>query len=379
MLPMSASRDAEFMRRAQALAVQAPPVCRPNPAVGCVLVDADGRVLGQGHTQAVGQAHAEVMALRDASSRGHAVAGATAYVTLEPCAHQGRTPPCCDALVAAGVARVVVAVQDPNPQVAGRGMARLRAAGITVDVGPGRDAARALNIGFFSRMQRGLPWLRLKAAASLDGRTALPNGVSQWITGTEARRDGHRWRARADAVLTGVGTVLHDDPRLDVREVPVPRQPLLVIADSRLRTPPAAALWQVAERPVLVAHAGGDPQAAERLRTRGAELLALPDHRGRVDLRALLRELAARGVGELHVEAGGVLAGALWRAGLVDELLLYQAPLLLGEGAGIAELGALTALDQGLRLDLVDVQRLGPDLCLRARVPGHLPWEQDSA
>ncbi|MCK9515815.1 MAG: bifunctional diaminohydroxyphosphoribosylaminopyrimidine deaminase/5-amino-6-(5-phosphoribosylamino)uracil reductase RibD [Ottowia sp.] len=377
---MTSSTDLQFMQDALALARLAAPACRPNPAVGCVLVGADGQLLGRGMTQRPGQAHAEVMALRDARSRGASVAGATAYVTLEPCAHQGRTPPCCDALTEAGIARVVVAVRDPNPRVAGQGLARLRAAGVDVTLGVGATDSRELNLGFFSRMLRGLPWLRVKAAASLDGRTALPNGVSQWITSLQARADGHAWRARADAILTGMGTILGDDPRLDVRGVDLPRQPVLVIADSALRTPLDARLWRVRDRQVLIYTASASPEPAAALRARGAEVVCLPradpaqaDGR-QVDLRSLLRDLAARGVGELHVEAGGILGGALWRAGLVDELLLYQAPLLLGEGAGIAQLAPLTTVAQGVALDYVDVARIGPDLRLRARLRGSSRW-----
>ncbi|HZE92036.1 MAG TPA: bifunctional diaminohydroxyphosphoribosylaminopyrimidine deaminase/5-amino-6-(5-phosphoribosylamino)uracil reductase RibD, partial [Rhizobacter sp.] len=214
--PFFADDDAA-MREALALAAHAIGLSEPNPRVGCVICGADGRVLGRGHTQEAGGPHAEVMALRDAAAQGENVRGATLYVTLEPCSHQGRTPPCCDALLAAGVARVVAAVQDPNPLVSGQGAARLRAAGVRVDVGLLAEAASELNIGFFSRMLRGLPWVRLKSAVSLDGRSALDNGVSQWITGATARSDGHAWRKRAGAVLTGVGTVLEDDPRLDVR------------------------------------------------------------------------------------------------------------------------------------------------------------------
>ena len=233
----------EPMAKALALAQRAIGLSEPNPRVGCVLTGADGQVLGQGHTQAVGGPHAEVMALRDAQSRGHATRGATAYVTLEPCAHHGRTGPCCDALIAAGVARVVVSIEDPNPLVAGEGLARMRAAGIAVTVGPGAAQSRELNIGFFSRMVRRTPWVRLKLAASLDGMTALDNGASQWITSEPARTDGHAWRARADVILTGIGTVRDDDPRLDVRLATVHRQPRLVVVDSRLETPPQARLF----------------------------------------------------------------------------------------------------------------------------------------
>ncbi|HMN22229.1 MAG TPA: bifunctional diaminohydroxyphosphoribosylaminopyrimidine deaminase/5-amino-6-(5-phosphoribosylamino)uracil reductase RibD [Ottowia sp.] len=364
------------MARALALAEGARLACPPNPAVGCVLVSAGGAVIGEGRTQATGQAHAEIMALRDAAARGQATQGATAYVTLEPCAHQGRTGPCCDALIAAGVSRVVAALQDPNPSVAGLGFARLRAAGVEVEVGPGAEAARELNLGFFSRMRRGRPWVRMKVAASLDGRTALPNGASQWITGAAARSDGHAWRARAGAILTGIGTVLRDDPRLDVRLPDAPRQPLLAIVDSRLRTPADAALWRAARRPVRIYTAGADAGRAVPLQALGAEVLALPGADGRVDLPAVLRDLAACEVNEVHVEAGAGVNGALWRAGLVDEVLLYQAPLLLGEGAGLAALGPFTEVAQGLRLEYREVDRVGPDLRLLARVAERARFDQ---
>ncbi|HMN58671.1 MAG TPA: bifunctional diaminohydroxyphosphoribosylaminopyrimidine deaminase/5-amino-6-(5-phosphoribosylamino)uracil reductase RibD [Ottowia sp.] len=359
-----------YMAMALALAKQARLICPPNPAVGCVLVGADGQVIGQGHTQSTGQAHAEVMALRDAQARGHSTVGATAYVTLEPCAHQGRTGPCADALIQAGVRRVIASLQDPNPRVAGQGFARLRAAGVEVQVGPGAEAARELNIGFFSRMTRGRPWVRMKVAASLDGRTALPNGVSQWITSDAARADGHAWRARACAVLTGIGTVLHDDPRLDVRIAGATRQPMLVIADSQWRTPLAARLWQVPERRVCIVGAGADAARERALRERGADVLRLPGADGRIDLPALLAELARREVNEVHVEAGAQLNAALWRADGVDELLLYQAPRLLGEGAPLAALGPFTELAQGPQLEYIGADRIGPDLRIRARVAG---------
>ena len=367
---MSPPSDDDLMRRALALAERGRPICPPNPSVGCVLVAGDGTVIGEGHTQAVGQAHAEVMALRDAAARGHAVAGATAYVTLEPCAHQGRTGPCCDALVAAGVRRVVAALADPNPRVGGQGLARLRAAGVEVQVGPGAAAARELNLGFFSRMVRGTPWVRLKAASSLDGRTALANGQSQWITSTAAREDGHAWRARACAVLTGIGTVLDDDPRLDVRLPGTLRQPALVIVDSQLRTPLHARLWDATARPILIYTAVTDSARQQALRARGAQVRTLPGADGRVDLAAMLAELAQRETNELHVEAGHRLNGALLRAGLADELLLYQAPRLLGEGAGIAALGPFEALAQAPELAWHGIERVGPDLRLRARPPG---------
>ncbi len=359
-----------LMDRALALAARALTLSNPNPRVGCVIATAGGEVLGEGFTQQAGGAHAEVMALRDAAARGHDVRGATAYVTLEPCAHQGRTGPCCDALAAAGVAHVIASTTDPNPLVAGQGFARLRAAGVRVDVGAGADATRELNIGFFSRMQRGLPWVRLKAATSLDGATALANGASQWITGEAARADTHAWRARACAVVTGIGTVLADDPLLNVRGVDTPRQPHLVIVDSQLRTPPTARLWGVPGRQIWIAHASqaGSP-AAQALQARGAQLVALPGADGQVDLAALLRWLAQQlQVNELHVEAGQRLNGAFIAHRLVDELLLYLAPTLLGSGAmGLASWGPLTRLDQGLALHWHGVERIGADLRVLAR------------
>ena len=355
------------MRLALDLAMRARAVCPPNPAVGCVIVGPDGTALGQGHTQPVGQAHAEVMALRDAAAKGHSVAGATAYVTLEPCAHHGRTGPCCDALAAAGIGRVVASLQDPSPRVAGQGFARLSAAGIDVQVGPGAEESRELNIGFFSRMVRGLPWVRLKVASSLDGRTALPNGQSQWITSPEARADGHAWRARACVVLTGIGTVLQDDPQLDVRLAAAPRQPDLVVVDSQLQTPVGARLWRAASRRVRIYTAVQDAARQQALADLGAEVIALPAARGKVDLAAMLRDLARREVNEVHVEAGFKLNGSLMRTGLVDELLLYQAPLMLGEGQGIAAIGPLDAPAEGARFEWRDVRRVGSDLRVLAR------------
>jgi len=343
----------------------------PNPRVGCVIGDAAGRAFAHGATQAAGEAHAEVMALRHARQMGLTLRGATAWVSLEPCAHQGRTPPCCDALIDAGLARVVVAATDPNPLVAGQGIARLRAAGVAVDVADGdiAGAARELNIGFFSRMQRGRPWVRMKIAASLDGRTALHNGTSQWITGEAARRDGHLWRKRASALLTGIGTVLEDNPRLDVRLVPTPRQPLRVIVDSRLQTPPQARILD-APGEVLIYTADGDGPAAQALRDRGAELAALPGTHGKVDLAAMLADLARRGINELHVEAGHKLNASLLREGLVDELLVYLAPKLLGLGREMAAFGPLQTLAEALQFEFTQVDRIGADLRILARPPG---------
>lgn len=359
-----------FMQRALALARNAVGLSEPNPRVGCVLVSADGqRVLGQGYTQPAGQAHAEIMALRDAAAGGHSVNGATAYVSLEPCSHHGRTGPCCDALVAAGVGRVVAALPDPNPLVAGEGFARLRAGGVEVIVGPGADESRELNIGFFSRMLRATPWVRMKIAASLDGRTALENGASQWITSAEARADGHAWRARAGAVLTGIGTVRDDNPRLDVRAVPTPRQPDVVVVDSRLETPPDANLFQPGRRLIIYGAVQDAPREAA-LAARGAEVVLLPGPGGKVDLPALLRDLAVRGVNELHVEAGHKLNGSLVREGLVDELLVYLAPKLIGLGREMAQFGPLADLAAAVPLQFMSSERVGPDLRIVARVAG---------
>jgi diaminohydroxyphosphoribosylaminopyrimidine deaminase/5-amino-6-(5-phosphoribosylamino)uracil reductase len=338
--------------------------------VGCVIVSGDGgRVLGQGHTQRAGEAHAEIMALRDAAGRGESVRGATAWVTLEPCAHHGRTGPCCEALAVAGISRVVAALPDPNPLVAGQGFEFLRASGITVEVGPGAEASRELNIGFFSRMVRGTPWVRMKVAASLDGRTALENGVSQWITSEAARADGHAWRARAGALLTGIGTVLEDDPRLDVRQASIARQPPVVIVDSRLETPPGARILAPG-RETLIYAAARDTERESPLRAAGATIVHQPGPGGKVDLHAMLRDLAARGVNELHVEAGHKLNGSFVREGLVDELLVYVAPKLLGQGREMARFGPLAALSEALPLDFVSVDRFGPDLRIVARVQG---------
>jgi diaminohydroxyphosphoribosylaminopyrimidine deaminase/5-amino-6-(5-phosphoribosylamino)uracil reductase len=352
----------------------------PNPRVGCILTSSDGQtVLGQGHTQPVGGPHAEVMALRDAAAQGHPVLGATAYVTLEPCSHHGRTGPCCDALIAAGIKRVVATHTDPNPLVAGQGFARLRAAGIEVEVLPPEHPlavqSRELNIGFFSRMVRKTPWVRMKIAASLDGKTALPNGASQWITSPEARADGHAWRARASAVLTGIGTVLEDRPRLDVRLVPTARQPHLVVVDSALQTPLDSPIF-LPGRKLFIYAAIEDTAKAQALTQQGATVITLPGQKpdgtptGKVDLSALLRDLGQREVNELHIEAGHKLNGSLVREGLVDELLVYLAPKLLGQGADMANFGPLTDLAQALPLRFQSTAMVGPDLRLLARVTG---------
>jgi len=358
-----------FIRQALLLAQQGLLITSPNPRVGCLLTTPDGHVIGQGHTQQAGGPHAEVMALRDAAARGHSVVGATAYVTLEPCSHQGRTGPCCDALIAAGIQKVVASIADPNPLVSGQGFGRLRAAGVAVEVGPGAAESRELNIGFFSRMVRKTPWVRMKMAASLDGTTALADGQSQWITSPEARADGHAWRARACAVLTGIGTVLEDNPRLDVREVPSPRQPHLVVVDSRLETPLDAHLF-IAGRPVWIYAAVENEAKKAALEARGATVTYRPGANGKVDLAAMLQDLGRREINELHVEAGSKLNGSLIRAGLVDELLLYLAPKLLGPGRGMASLDPLASLAEAVALEFHATHRVGPDLRIMARVAG---------
>jgi diaminohydroxyphosphoribosylaminopyrimidine deaminase/5-amino-6-(5-phosphoribosylamino)uracil reductase len=360
-------QDTTFMQQALSLARDALYLTSPNPRVGCVITNAKGVVLGRGHTQRAGEAHAEVMALRDAQANHHDVTGATAYVTLEPCSHQGRTGPCCEALVQAGVARVVVAEGDPNPLVAGQGIARLRAAGVQVDVGLLGTETHELNIGFFKRMRHGTPWVRMKIAASLDGQTALNNGVSQWITSPPARQDGHAWRARACAVLTGIGTVLADDPLLDVRAVSTPRQPTLVVVDSQLDTPITAQLF-APQRPVWIYCAVDHTERRAALEAKGAHVVCLPSASGKVDLAAMLKDLGAKQINEVHVEAGHKLNGSLLREGWVDELLTYLAPKLMGQGRGMTNLGPFTTLDDAKVLTFHEVTQIGPDLRILARL-----------
>jgi diaminohydroxyphosphoribosylaminopyrimidine deaminase/5-amino-6-(5-phosphoribosylamino)uracil reductase len=356
--------DLGFMQMALELASRATQATSPNPKVGCVIVK-DGISIGEGWTQPVGQAHAEVQALRDATTRGQDVRGATAYVTLEPCSHFGRTPPCANALIDAGIARVVAAVQDANPQVAGRGLALLRTAGIEVECGLLAEQAREMNIGFFKRMETGRPWVRMKVAASLDGRTALPNGHSQWITGPDARQDGHFWRARADAILTGIGTVLADDPQMNVRGVNISHQPKKFVLDSNLRISTAAKLLQHGGATVVCANPDSDKQVA--LQSAGVEVLLLRDPDGRVDLKELMLELGRRQVNELHVEAGAKLNGALIEQGCVDELLVYLAPKILGDGAGLFDLPELNTLDQAKKLIFHEVSKVGGAIRILAR------------
>ncbi|MEN9842603.1 MAG: hypothetical protein RLZZ612_432 [Pseudomonadota bacterium] len=374
-----------FMGLAFAQAQQAIYLSNPNPRVGCVLVDDRGELLAQGHTQAVGGPHAEVMALRQAQQRGINPAGATAYVTLEPCAHFGRTPPCCDALIQAQVAAVHIALLDPNPLVAGQGVAKLRAAGIAVHILPVQHpiatACAELNIGFLSRMIRKRPWVRVKAAASLDGVTALHNGCSQWITGPAARADGQTWRARACAIMTGIGTVLHDQPRLDVRDFPVPRQPHLLVLDSGLRIPLNASIFE-ASRACYIATSAVNDVKKSVLAHQGVTVWELPaDVSGTgVSLDAVMQHLHRIEVNELHVEGGATLTGALLAGNWVDEWLIYLAPKLLGSGKPIAQWGPLTSLTQAQDLHFTQIQPLETDVRLLARPATHSQfWEATMA
>ena len=383
--------DHRHMAQALRLAARGLYTTQPNPRVGCMIAHGDD-VVGSGFHQRAGEPHAEVFALREAGERAQ---GATAYVTLEPCAHHGRTPPCADALVAAGVARVVIAADDPFPQVAGRGVEKLRAAGIVVDSGLLRDEARELNLGFFSRIERGRPFVRVKLAMSLDGRTALTNGASKWITGEAARADVQRWRARSSAILTGSGTVLADNPRLTVRpgeglslapagrgqgEGRVPAQdsagaqsppfvpPVRVILDRQLRTPAASHVLDGAA-PTLLLHAAA--ASCDDGRHAHIDLAVVAELGGALDLHAVLALLAARGCNELHVEAGPTLCGALFAADLVDELLLYVAPVLLGDAARpLLHLPPLADMADRWMLRLVDQRMLGQDMRLRFRPAG---------
>ncbi len=358
--------------------------CAPNPAVGAVLVNPQGQVIGQGQTQAPGGAHAEIRALQDAAEHGHDTQGATAYVTLEPCSHQGRTGPCCDALIAAGVHRVVASLQDPNPLVSGQGFAKLRAAGVEVQIGDHAAEAEEIQRGFLTRMRTGRPWVRCKVGASLDGRTALNNGVSQWITSPEARADGQLWRARAQAILTGVGTILGDDPLLNVRTNGPRTQPALVVLDRAWRTPADAkiftlnaqsaaprSLWffapEVTNKPESPQEETARDSRAHRaslLQAKGAEWVKADPS----DLGAVLDELGRRGINELHVEAGATLTGALLSGGLVDEVLLYLAPTFLGPGRPLAELPELTQLSKPPSAwQFIETKAVGPDLRIRLR------------
>ena len=345
-----------MMRRALALAEKGLFTATPNPRVGCVLTQGE-RTVGEGWHEKAGAPHAEANAL---AAAGNNVKGATAYVSLEPCNHHGKTPPCADALINARVQRVVAAMRDPNPG-SKKGGETLAAAGIQYEVGLLEEEARELNVGFVSRMTRGRPWVRMKIAATLDGRTALANGKSQWITGEEARRDGHRWRARACAIATGAGTVKADDPQLTVRDVETPRQPLRVVIDSHVETPAKARVLQ-GEKALVFAAVKGKSLP-------NAEIVVLSNAGGKVDLAKMLEELGKRGINELHVEGGFKLNGSLVREGLVDEFLIYLNPSLLGDSAqGMVNLAEMTALDQRVALKVRSFERIGEDFRIIARV-----------
>lgn len=366
---MHSELDFARMRLALDLAGQALFHSSPNPRVGCVIAR-DENILGQGYTQAPGGHHAEIMALNDCKARGYDPVGATVYVTLEPCSHFGRTPPCVNALIQAKVARVIAAVEDPNPLVAGGGLEVLRSAGIDVRCGLLEQEAREINIGFFSRMIRSRPWVRLKGAMSLDGLTALPDGQSQWITSPAARDDGHRWRARACAVLTGIGTVKSDNPQMNVRAVSTTRQPTRVLVDSRLEVDPSANF--VKEGALIYCALPADkllPEKVELLKAHGCEIVQMNNGQGKVDLAVMIRDLGQRQINELHVEAGAKLNGSLLRAGCIDELLIYQAPLLMFSGAPLFEHPPLTGLHEAEPWELLEQQSIGNDLRLRFRRP----------
>ena len=355
-----------MMARAIALAERGRDTCTPNPNVGCVIAKG-GRVIGEGWHAKAGDAHAEVRALEACRESPQ---GATVYLSLEPCAHHGRTPPCADALAAAKVARVVAAIEDPNPLVKGKGAARLRQAGVRVEVGLMADEAAEAHIGFITRMTKGRPWMRIKAAASLDGRTALANGASQWITGEEARRDAHRLRARSCAMLTGIGTVRSDDPELTVRHVPCERQPRRLVIDHRLEIDESAKILR-GEPPIIFA-VQADGAKRRRLQDKGIEVVDAPEDRakpGKLDLAAFARLLGERAFNEVTVEAGAKLAGSLLAAGVIDEIVLYVAPMILGDSAlGLFALPELTSLDQALRVRIVEVKPVGEDWRITARM-----------
>ena len=360
---MDSAADNKFMARALQLAQRGLYTTTPNPRVGCVVVR-DGAVVGEGWHERAGGPHAEVNALKAAGDRAR---GATAYISLEPCHHHGRTPPCDEALIGAGITRVVAAMGDPDPRTAGLGIERIEQAGIEVATGVLENEARELNIGFVSRLTRGRPWVRMKIAASLDGKTALANGKSQWITGEAARSDGHYWRARACAVLTGIGTVRDDDPQLTVRAVDTSRQPLRVVVDSRLETPLTARV--LAGGGALIVCAIENKTKIAQLQDQGAEVIVMPNTGGKVELPALMQELGRREINELHVEAGFKLNGSLINEGCVDELLLYFAPCLFGDRArGMADLPELADLDARRTLKINEVRAVGGDIRIRARL-----------
>lgn len=354
--------DHVYMAQALRLAEQGLYTTMPNPRVGCVIVK-NKVVVGEGAHLKAGTPHAEIHALAKA---GKQAKGATAYVTLEPCGHHGKTPPCTEALIKAGVAKVIIAMQDPNPLVAGQGVAALQAANIIVFTGLMQQQAQTLNSGFVSRMVNRRPYVRSKIAASLDGKTALANGVSQWITGPAARMDVQHWRARSCAMLTGVGTILKDNPSLTVRAFPIDRQPLSVIVDSDLRTPLKAKVLQNPE--VLIAFARDDDNKAKTLAASGASLLCIPNEDGQVCLNSLLSHLASNEINEVMVEGGEVLNGALMALKLIDELITYYAPKLMGgDSRNMFAFSALQSMQDAVSLDVTDVRLFGEDIRILAR------------
>ncbi|MFK7955816.1 MAG: bifunctional diaminohydroxyphosphoribosylaminopyrimidine deaminase/5-amino-6-(5-phosphoribosylamino)uracil reductase RibD [Lysobacterales bacterium] len=356
----NAESDARHMARAIVLARRGQLTCHPNPAVGCVLVKQDA-VIGEGWHEKTGQGHAEARALANAQSP---TKGCTAYVTLEPCAHQGRTPPCTSALIDAGVSRVVAAMADPDPRVSGAGFGRLRDAGVTVECGLMQSQAEALNPGYLSRLHRSRPFVRVKLAASIDGATAMADGISQWITGEDARADGHRWRARASAVLTGIGTVLMDDPSLNPRVPGLSRSSTAIVLDSQWRMPPTARLLTANSRVIWVG-CQSLPRPFWADDVEGLEVLEVPPLAGRVDLSITLQQLAQMDINELHVECGSVLSGALLDAGLVDELLVYLAPTVMGRASkGLFEVPGLESMADRIALSFEQVRQVGTDLRL---------------
>jgi diaminohydroxyphosphoribosylaminopyrimidine deaminase/5-amino-6-(5-phosphoribosylamino)uracil reductase len=363
---MFTAHDHQFMAQALRLAERGLYTATPNPRVGCVIAR-NGKLVGSGWHEQAGQPHAEIHALHNA---GEAARGATAYVTLEPCSHHGRTPPCANALIEAGIANVIIAMEDPNPMVSGRGCARLEQAGIAVQTGLLHAEAHALNIGFVSRMVKKKPWVRIKVATSLDGKTALNNGASQWITGEAARRDGHQWRARSCAILTGIGTVQADDPQLTVRHVKTTRQPKKIVVDRHLAISSHAKLLQGSGETWIFTANEGDTKKKAALHRMGANVIVLPDTGGAVDLEAMMAMLATdSGINEILVEAGSGLNGALVAAGLVDELVIYLAPHLLGNAAqGICKLPELTQLDRRKTLAIQDLRMIGCDIRVVARL-----------
>lgn len=363
---MFTKADHEYMSLALRLAEQGLYTTTPNPRVGCVLVNEE-QIIGQGAHIRTGEPHAEIMALRDAEAKfPNLIEGADAYVTLEPCSHFGRTPPCADALIKAGVKRVIAAMKDPNPQVAGNGLARLAAAGIKTEHGLMETQAHELNAGFISRMTKNKPFVRVKIAASLDGRTALANGESKWITGEAARQDVQHWRARSCAILTGIGTVLADDPQMNVRNIPNARLPLRVVVDSNLRISPQAKILKGGN--TLIAYVSDGENKADTLSKAGAELIKVESSDGKVCIKQLLRYLAERGINEVVVEAGQMLNGALFALHLVDEFLFYYAPSLLGADArGMLAFAELQSMQERTQLSIIDVRQLGQDIRIRAK------------